>query len=258
MICPRTVATVIALLLGATAAPAVGGAGPGPDRARADLIAATRDYRASLKHALVVHARAVDRATALLERKRESYRRGGVGRREVTDAARALDEARAQWTEARRQMAQADHALAEALAGRSPAPREYRVTEALIRYRGPATWSLAEAPWLDRFFRRRFGQALPISAYGQSPVHDQLGFDHHQGLDVLLHPDSREGVALLGFLRGLGVSFIAFRRPVAGAATGAHIHVGAPSPRLAAPAPPSAVPPSRLPLVANTGEPRRS
>jgi hypothetical protein len=47
-----------------------------------------------------------------------------------------------------------------------------------------------------------------------------------------LHPDSPEGKALIAFLRGNGIPFLAFRSAVAGTATGAHIHIGYPSHRI--------------------------
>jgi hypothetical protein len=50
-------------------------------------------------------------------------------------------------------------------------------------------------------------------------------------MDVALHPESKEGQTLLNYLRQLGIPFIAFRGAVAGAATGAHIHIGKASPR---------------------------
>jgi len=37
------------------------------------------------------------------------------------------------------------------------------------------------------------------------------------------------------WLRARGVSFLAFRGAVAGEATGAHVHIGEPSPRRASP-----------------------
>jgi hypothetical protein len=48
-----------------------------------------------------------------------------------------------------------------------------------------------------------------------------------------VHPDSAEGRALIAWLRSQGVSFLAFRGPVSGEATGAHVHIGEPSPRRA-------------------------
>jgi len=84
---------------------------------------------------------------------------------------------------------------------------------------------------IKSFFISKFGRTLPVSAFGQTRLHDRMGFDHRNGIDVALSPDSAEGRAVLDRLRGLGVPFIAFRRAVPGVATGAHIHVGKPSPR---------------------------
>jgi predicted nicotinamide N-methyase len=59
-----------------------------------------------------------------------------------------------------------------------------------------------------------------------------MRFDHRNAVDVALHPESVEGQSVLNFLRQAGIPFIAFRAAVPGAATGAHIHIGKPSPRL--------------------------
>ena len=92
---------------------------------------------------------------------------------------------------------------------------------------------LADTSQIERFFAERFHRALPVSARGQTPAHDRLGFDHRNALDVAVHPDTAEGQALMAWLRTHGVSFVGFRGPIAGEATGAHLHVGAPSPRRA-------------------------
>ena len=84
---------------------------------------------------------------------------------------------------------------------------------------------------IKSFFVSKFGRTLPVSAFGQTRLHSRLGFDHRNSVDVALSPDSVEGRALLGKLRGFGVPFITFRRAIRGVATGAHIHVGRPSPR---------------------------
>jgi hypothetical protein len=81
------------------------------------------------------------------------------------------------------------------------------------------------------FFLSKFGRTLPVSAFGQTRLHSRLGFDHRNSIDVALSPDSAEGRALIGKLRGFGVPFITFRKAIPGIATGAHIHVGRPSPR---------------------------
>ena len=81
------------------------------------------------------------------------------------------------------------------------------------------------------FFLSKFGRTLPVSAFGQTRLHSRLGFDHRNSVDVALNPDSREGRALLGKLRSFGVPYLTFRKAIPGIATGAHIHVGRPSPR---------------------------
>ena len=84
---------------------------------------------------------------------------------------------------------------------------------------------------MKSFFVSKFGRTLPVSAFGQTRLHSRLGFDHRNSVDVALSPDSAEGRALINKLRTMGVPYIAFRRAIPGIATGAHIHVGRPSPR---------------------------
>jgi hypothetical protein len=86
---------------------------------------------------------------------------------------------------------------------------------------------------IKRFFFQTFGKALPISALGQTAVHDRMNFDHKDAMDVAVHPDTPEGRGLIAHLRQAGIPFIAFRGSVAGSATGAHIHIGNPSLKIA-------------------------
>jgi len=67
--------------------------------------------------------------------------------------------------------------------------------------------------------------------FGQGSIHDRWRLDHHNSMDVSLHPDGPEGQALLGYLRANGIPFLAFRQAIPGTATGPHIHVGRPSHR---------------------------
>src|SRR5262249_22964969 len=157
---------------------------------------------------------------------------------DVDAAERALADARASAGRTRAAILEADAVVDDAEAARelaalpAPSPGETQERVSLIRFAGGARWSLAGLPVLERFFARRFGHALPISALGQTRAHDRLGFDHRQALDVAVHPDSMEGRALIDYLRGQGIPFLAFRAARAGIATGAHIHVGEPSGRL--------------------------
>ena len=92
-------------------------------------------------------------------------------------------------------------------------------------------WSLADAKKVENFFFTKFGRPLPTSAFGQSDIHDRWGLDHRQGLDVGVHPDSSEGIALVDFLRVEKIPFLVFRHAIPGVATGPHIHIGRPSHR---------------------------
>jgi hypothetical protein len=203
--------------------------------ARSDLIAAIRAYQAALERLVVFHEAAVTRAAAQVEQRRDLLARGIVSRREVEDSERALAAAQTKVAATRQEMVLTDHSLVEALVTDRPAPGPSRqeTTPMLVRYRGAARWSLAEATKIQNFFARRFGRPLPVSAWGQTPLHDRLGFDHHDALDVAIVPDSAEGAALMTYLRNAGYSFMAFRGAVAGEATGAHIHIGEASRRVA-------------------------
>jgi hypothetical protein len=48
-----------------------------------------------------------------------------------------------------------------------------------------------------------------------------------------VHPDSPEGRALMDYLREAVIPFIAAWGVIPGSASGAHLHVGQPSPRIA-------------------------
>lgn len=92
-------------------------------------------------------------------------------------------------------------------------------------------WSLADSKKVEDFFFTKFGRPLPTSAFGQSDIHNRWGLDHRQGMDIGLHPDSQEGVALVNFLRAEKIPFLVFRGYIPGVATGPHIHIGRPSHR---------------------------
>jgi hypothetical protein len=202
-----------------------------------ELAEASREYRISLVNLLPFREAAVAKARETLATRQQLVEQGLVARREVDMAQQALATAEAALAATRAEMAEAERMVAEAeaaavLASLPPArPGVLTVTPTLLRFHGPRAWSL---PSLERFFSDRFHRALPVSALGQTAVHNRLGFDHRNALDVAVHPDSTEGQALIAWLRAQGVSFLAFRGPVAGESTGAHVHIGEPSPRRAA------------------------
>lgn len=103
---------------------------------------------------------------------------------------------------------------------------------ALIRYDGNGQFSLDDLPAISAQFEKRFHHALPVSAMGQTLVHQSMGLDHRNRVDVALNPDQPEGVWLRQLLERLHVPYLAFRSAIAGAATAPHIHIGTGSTRL--------------------------
>jgi hypothetical protein len=236
-------AVLVAALL-ATSAPAADRApAPAPSAAgtrASEVIATLADYRAKLEALVPIYEADLARAIEKREQWRELLGRGIISRKEFETTETAVAATQHKLEDTRRAIAEADHAMVEAttaraLAGLAPLGRGgYEQTATLIRYNGPTAWSLKTgAAKVEQFFATRFGRPLPVSAYGQTALHDRMGLDHRDALDVAVHPDSPEGRALMDYLRDAGIPFIAAWGVVPGATSGAHIHVGQPSPRLA-------------------------
>ena len=204
---------------------------------RADVIQKIKETRAGAEKLLALHEAERVRALEEYNRRRDHYSRGLIARTEVLQAERALAEAMMRVDEDKSFLVETDTAITEYAMRdellRLPALAVGGYTEngTMLRFNGGALWSMAVAAKVESFFEKTFGRALPISALGQTSTHDRLRFDHRQAMDVALHPDSKEGRSLLGFLRQSGIPFLAFRSAVAGASTGAHIHIGKPSAR---------------------------
>jgi hypothetical protein len=103
---------------------------------------------------------------------------------------------------------------------------------AMVRYDGNGTFHLDDLKTIQAEYEKHFHQQLPVSALGQTFVHQAMGFDHHDRVDVALMPDQPEGIWLRQFLEHLHIPYIAFRQAIVGSATAAHIHIGIPSTRL--------------------------
>lgn len=141
------------------------------------------------------------------------------------------DQARAeqQW-----ELAQSRAKLIEELAemARREAELEQEALELIIRSAGRGTLTDQDFLRVETAFYQQFSRPLPVSARGTTAVHRSMGFDHRNRFDVALNPDQEEGRWLMGLLNRLEVPYIAFRRAVTGRSTGAHIHIGLPSPRM--------------------------
>ena len=204
-------------------------------KAKADVVAAATDYKASLERLLAFQETDVKAAADIVEKRKELLAQSIISKKELEESERTLSAARDKVAETTKQIGESDDLIAEASAEEQMvklAPGTYQTTAALIRYNGTASWVLADAAKVQSFFALRFNHALPISAYGQTSVHNHLGFDHRNSIDVAVSPDSVEGQTLMSYLRSIGIPFIAFRHAVRGSATGAHIHIGYPSKRV--------------------------
>lgn len=207
-------------------------------KANAEVVATTNDYKAKLEKVLELQEKDVKALAETLEKRKALLAESIISKKEVDESEQALAVAQSKVADTKKQMADADNVIAEAKAEEQFAKLgpsrlgAYQTTAALIRYNGPAHWVLTDAAKVQGFFALRFNHALPISAFGQTAVHDHLGFDHHNAIDVAVSPDSSEGQTLMAYLRSAGIPFIAFRYAVPGSATGAHIHIGYPSKRM--------------------------
>jgi hypothetical protein len=204
----------------------------------ASLEATARAHQAALTELLRLQEGALARAERELTRSRDLAARELIARRDVDTAEAAVREARAAVDRTREEieragMLAAEVRAAEALARQpAPSPGDERVTPEHVASIGRQPWSLARIPVIEAFFDGRFGRPLPVSARGQTALHDRFGFDHRQAIDVAVHPDSLEGKALIDYLRAEGLPFIAFRGAKPRVSTGAHVHIGEPSPRI--------------------------
>lgn len=216
----------------------------GPVRVRTQLSQARIEYKSSLEQLLSLYEAGAKSAEERLPKMKELYEQGLVTRRDMETAEDAAARAREKVVEAQAQLKSAEVQLAEVMveaeaeesaptARLSSTPRaafgELVHTTAYIRFGGARAWSLSEAGAIRQFFMQRFGRALPVDAFGQSPLHDRWGYDHRNAMDVGLSPDSAAGQVLMEYLRANGIPFTAFHFAVPGKATGPHIHVGLPS-----------------------------
>jgi hypothetical protein len=170
--------------------------------------------------------------------KRKLHHDGQISQEEVKQAEQAFVAALNQVYAMRHAVLETDIAITEAVLGEKVARMPvlpvngFSESTDATRFNGGFKWSLKEAPRIERYFTQSFGRPLPVTALGQSETHNRLGFDHHDAMDIAVHPDSTEGKALIRELRKMGVPFIAFRGAAPGASTGPHIHVGRPSGRV--------------------------
>jgi len=205
-----------------------------------EILEKTAEYRKRLEELAPLYEAQVKSARTEVDRLASLFDAGLVARVRVEEADRAFAEARARLEDTRFRMQECDSVSAELnlaiLLEDTKLKLEAGSNEAVIFFAGSPGWSISHVSKIADFYREHFSVPLPVSALGQTALHSRLGFAHGQAVDVAVHPDSEEGKMLMEFLRASGVPFIAFRHAVPGSATGAHIHLGPPSLRVAPPA----------------------
>jgi hypothetical protein len=217
-----------------------------------EVITAAEEYRRSLSRVADFYAADVARAKELVDKRERLVAQGIIAPRDLAQSRQDLQLAETRLTQVTAEILTADNLLLETEAARqailTPQPEinipqladnkrdndenRYQVRPTIIRYNGLNNWVIDEVVKIEQFYQTAFQRALPISARGQTTLHDKLGFDHRESIDVAVHPDTPEGRQLLEYLRQQGIPFLAFSGAQAGVATGAHIHIGRPSPRI--------------------------
>ena len=210
------------------------------ENARQEFRKATDEYKKSLRELLVLREASEKRAEDDLTRVKPLFAEGLISKHDLEAKEEKVTEEKTKVAEVHKQLTEADVTLSQALAeadvatllgGSRGSTSGITQRTAYFRFDGPARWGLSNAGEIQLFFDSKFHRALPISAFGQTELHNRMGFDHSNAMDVGVNPDSVEGRALVAYLESSGIPFIAFRRAVPGAATGPHIHIGKPSHR---------------------------
>lgn len=208
---------------------------------REQYVQATNEYKASLEKLLPLYEAEVKRAEDKLAVSKRLLAEGLIPRTQVEENERMLAEAQQKVADTRRQRTSADDQIAAVLVENAAdeqlaknlnfAKQRLVRTSSFIRFTGGPGWNLGEAWKVQRFFSDTFRKELPVAVFGQGAIHNRWRLDHHNSMDISLHPDSAEGQALQNFLQRNGIPYLAFRSAIPGTATGPHIHIGRPSHR---------------------------
>src|SRR5579884_4060214 len=186
-----------------------------------------------LKDMIAAAERRVERQQARLVRARFLAERGQLEPTAVADIAAELAH-RQQTLELCNERASLLGELIDMAQAEVVRPNGARITNAAtLRYDGSGRLIRpAEFATLSASFTHKFGKTLPVSAWGESLTHAELGFDHRGRIDVAVFPDSREGLFIRAWLEKQRIPYFAFRHAMPGRATGPHIHIGPGSLRL--------------------------
>jgi hypothetical protein len=113
-------------------------------KAKADVVAAANDYKASLEKLLALQENDVKTASDIVEKRKELLDQAIISKKELEESERILAAARDKVAETKKQIGESDNLIAEASAEEQLAklgPGTYQTTAALIRYNGTARWA---------------------------------------------------------------------------------------------------------------------
>ncbi len=199
-----------------------------------DLLPEEADQMVALAQRMVIR-----RQRALLEAQ-EMVSAGVMARSEAetsnSDLSRAQEEL--EWAESRAKLLaeMAENARIQkgiaSLEVQAPSHPDW-AGQVYTHYEGSGVFTPADLQRLEMDYAARFAKPLPISALGETALHRSFGFDHRGRVDVAVTPDQPEGIWLMRYLESKRIPYFAFRAAVPHKATGAHIHVGPESTKLA-------------------------
>lgn len=188
---------------------------------------------------LVAQRMVVRRQRALLEMQ-ELVSAGVVSRSEAETSSADFDRAQQEldWAESRAKLVQelAENArIQKGIASLEVQAESHPdwAGKVYTHYEGNGVFTPADLQKLESAYASRFAAPLPISANGETALHRSMGFDHRGRVDVAVNPDQPQGEWLMHYLEANRIPYFAFRAAVPHKATGAHIHVGPQSTKLA-------------------------
>lgn len=189
---------------------------------------------------VVVAQRMLQRRQRNLVEMQELVSAGVIARSEAETSTADLDRARQEldWAQSRAQLVQqmAENArIQKGIASLEIQAQSHPdwAGQVYTHYEGSGVFTTGELQQLESDYASKFSRPLPISAEGETALHRSLGFDHRGRVDVAVTPDQPEGLWLMRYLESKRIPYFAFRAAVPHKATGAHIHVGPESTKLA-------------------------
>lgn len=140
----------------------------------ADLIEATREYKANSEDLLQLQEDEIKKVTQKLEQLRQLVADGLVAKNELAAAEDSVAALQATLEATRKKIGDSDQMIAEiqseelrktqsvAQAGLINKPRSF-VKATVLRYNGAANWSIGHSAGIQNFFSSTFGHSLPTA-----------------------------------------------------------------------------------------------